>query len=68
MHSLCVTRVFHAAVDEQLIMGHTGHQSTDGVRRYKQTSYLGFSIFRIHVGFSNLQNTLVYPLQHENTG
>lgn len=40
-HSLrttTATRLFHAGVDEQLIMERTGHRSTDGVRSYKRTS------------------------------
>lgn len=40
-HSLRVTtatRLFQAGVDEQLIMGRTGHHSTDGIRTYKCTS------------------------------
>lgn len=38
-HSLratSVTRLFDAGVDEQLIMAHTGHSSTSGVRSYKR--------------------------------
>ncbi len=38
-HSLCstaTTRLFHASVDEQLIMARTGHSSTRGVRAYKR--------------------------------
>ena len=40
-HSLratTATRLFHAGVDEQLIMERTGHRSMDGVRCYKRTS------------------------------
>ena len=40
-HSLratCATRLFHANVDEQLIMERTGHRSVTGVRAYKRTS------------------------------
>ena len=40
-HSLratTATKMFHAGVNEQLIMEWTGHQSMDGVRCYKQTS------------------------------
>ena len=40
-HSLratAVTCLFHAGVDEQLIMERTGHKSLDGVRSYKRTS------------------------------
>ena len=40
-HSLRVTtatRLFHAGVDEQLIMKCTGHRSLDGVRLYKRVS------------------------------
>ena len=40
-HSLRVTtptHLFHAGIDEQLIMEHTGHHSTDGIRAYKCTS------------------------------
>ena len=40
-HSLratAATRLFHAGVDEQLIMEWTGHRSLDGVRSYKRTS------------------------------
>ena len=40
-HSLratTATRLYHAGVDEQLIMERTGHRSLDGVRRYKRTS------------------------------
>ena len=41
IHSLRVTaatRLFLAGVYEQLIMKRTGHQSVDGVRKYKQIS------------------------------
>ena len=37
-HSLCstaTTRLFHASIDEQLIMSRTGHSSSNGVRAYK---------------------------------
>ena len=40
-HSLRVTsatHLFQSAVDEQLIMLHTGHRSIDGVRSYKRVS------------------------------
>ena len=40
-HSLrvsCVTRLYDAQVDEQLIMSRTSHSSTDGVRAYKRSS------------------------------
>ena len=40
-HSLratTATRLFHAGIDEQLIMERTGHHSVDGVRSYKRTS------------------------------
>ena len=40
-HSLratAATRLFHASVDEQLIMERTGHRSLEGVRSYKRTS------------------------------
>ena len=40
-HSLratAATRLFHAGIDEQLIMERTGHHSVDGVRSYKRTS------------------------------
>ena len=40
-HSLRVTtatRLFHAGIDEQLIMERTGHHSTDGIRACKRTS------------------------------
>lgn len=40
-HSLratCATRLYHAGVDEQLIMERTGHRSVSGVRYYKRTS------------------------------
>ena len=40
-HSLWVTsatRLFQSGVDEQLIMGRTGHRSIDGIRTYKQVS------------------------------
>ena len=40
-HSLratAATRLFHAGIDEQLIMERTGHHSIDGVRSYKRTS------------------------------
>ena len=39
-HSLratTATRLYHAQVDEQLIMERTGHRSLDGVRSYKRT-------------------------------
>ena len=39
-HSLratTATRLFHAGVDEQLIMERTGRRSLDGVRSYKRT-------------------------------
>ena len=39
-HSLFAptARLFHAGIDEQLIMERTGHKSLDGVRSYKRTS------------------------------
>ena len=40
-HSLratAATRLFHAGIDEQLIMERTGHRSIEGVRSYKRTS------------------------------
>ena len=40
-HSLrttAATHLFEAGVDEQLIMLHTGHRSTTGVRSYKRTT------------------------------
>ena len=40
-HSLratAATKLFHAGIDEQLIMERTGHHSVDGVRSYKRTS------------------------------
>ena len=40
-HSLrttAATRLFHASVDEQLIMERTGHRNLEGVRSYKRTS------------------------------
>ena len=40
-HSLQVTsatRLFQGWVDEQLIMGRTGHRSIDGIRTYKRVS------------------------------
>ena len=40
-HSLRATaasRLFHASIDEQLIMERTGHCSLEGVRSYKRTS------------------------------
>ena len=40
-HSLratAATRLYHAGVDEQIIMETTGHRSLDGVRSYKRTS------------------------------
>ena len=40
-HSLRVTsatRLFQSGVDEQLIMGRTGHRSIDGIRTYKRVS------------------------------
>ena len=40
-HSLratTATRLYHAGVDEQLIMERTGHRSLDGVISYKRTS------------------------------
>ena len=38
IHSTSATRLFHAGVNEQLIMERTGHRSLDGVRSYKCTS------------------------------
>ena len=41
MHSLRVTsatRLFQSGMDEQLIMGRTGHRSIDGIRTYKRVS------------------------------
>ena len=38
-HSLkatCATRLFHAGIDEQVIMAKTGHRSIKGVRAYKR--------------------------------
>lgn len=40
-HSLRATatsRLYHAGVDEQLVMERTGHRSIEGVRSYKRTS------------------------------
>ena len=40
-HSLratAATRLYHAGIDEQIIMETTGHRSLDGVRSYKRTS------------------------------
>ena len=40
-HSLwatTATRLYHAGIDEQLIMERTGHHSIDRVRSYKQTN------------------------------
>ena len=40
-HSLrttAATRLFDAGIDEQLIMGRTGHHSVDGVRSYKRVT------------------------------
>ena len=40
-HSLRATitsRMYHAGVEEQMIMERTGHRSTEGVRSYKRTS------------------------------
>ncbi len=40
-HSLratTATRLYHAGVDEQLVMERTGHRSLEGVRSYKRTS------------------------------
>ena len=40
-HSLratAATRLYHAGVDEQMVMERTGHRSLEGVRTYKHTS------------------------------
>ena len=40
-HSLratAATRLYHAGVDEQMVMEHTGHRSLEGVRTYKRIS------------------------------
>ncbi len=36
--STAATRLYQAAVDEQLIMERTGHRSIEGVRSYKRTT------------------------------
>ena len=36
LRSTATTRLFHASLDEQLIMSRTGHSSTRGVRAYKR--------------------------------
>ena len=38
LHATAATRLYHARMDEQLIMERTGHRSLDGVRSYKRTS------------------------------
>ena len=40
-HSLrttAATRLYHAGIDEQLVMERTGHRSVEGIRNYKRTS------------------------------
>ena len=38
LHATATTRLYHAGVDEQLIMERTGHKSLDRVRSYNRTS------------------------------
>ena len=38
METLTATRFFQSGIKEQLIMDRTGHQSIDGVRKYKRIS------------------------------
>ena len=68
-HSLRVTTatiLFHAGVDEQLIMKHTGHRSLDGVCLYKRV--LNEQDREISEILNNAENTPVKKPKMENTG
>ena len=68
-HSLRVTtatRLFHAWVDEQLIMKRTGHRSLDGVRLYKRVS--NEQDREISEILNNAENTPVKKPKMEKSG